>query len=86
MIDGDTMQAAKYRHCFFGGEIRGEDTTEPAIIAGASVVQCGHEWTETAVVKDENEKKPFNGNRHERRKAAAIDRAREKRRKKEAKP
>jgi hypothetical protein len=80
------MQSAEYCRYFFGGESRGRDTTEPVTINLSFVDRCGPEWTETAVVKDENERKPFDGNRHERRKAAAIDRSWEKRRKKEAKP
>ena len=53
---------------------------------------CGPELTaaswdfENRTVTANYERKPFDGNRHERRKAAAIERAWEKRRKKEAKP
>lgn len=91
MIVGDTMQAAEYRHYFFGGKSRGEDTTEVAQLPKIDAAWCGPELTaakwdfENHTVTANYERKPFDGNRHERRKAAAIDRAWEKRMQKEAK-
>ena len=90
MIDGDTMQAAEYRRHFFGGESRGEDTTEIARLPKIDAAWCGPELTaaswdfENRTVAAWEEVNPCPGNRHERRKIMAIERSLKNRRQKGA--